>query len=156
MIPSIVSWNYYNRNLGSNSGYSSITAVLHQATERIHYSLFYSPKLQNDFTIFIVHITKDVTGTMDVISTVLKTPECPFRDEEYIYPGDYFTSFVLPYTANVVGCALSIGRAPDDRKIFYFNNTDIFLPDQFTTWGFPAGLIDFTPHVLPQHDVKHN
>ena len=73
MRPTSVSWNYYNREHGCNNGFSSVTCPLTQCQERFHYSLFYSPSLQNNFTLFIVHLTPDITGTMDVISTIIKT-----------------------------------------------------------------------------------
>lgn len=146
MRPTTASWNYYHKTHDPSNGFNSVTCALEQATSRIPYSLFYSPKLQNDYTIFIVHITQDVTGTMDVIATTLKTPEVPFTNEEYIQAGDYYASYVLPHSADIVGCTLSISVNNTDQKIFYFNNENIFIPGQFITWGVPAGVIDFSPH----------
>lgn len=140
---SSVSWNYYKRDQDPLNGFNSVTCKLEQATRKMHYSLFYSPKLQNNFTIFIVHITRDATGTMDVIATTMKTPETAFEENEYIHPGDYYAYYVLPYNADIIGCMLSVSGSNPDNKCFYFNNENIFIPGHFVTWGIPAGIIDF-------------
>lgn len=143
MIPGTIGWNYYQLSDPERDIENAIACKLLQATEKIHYSVAYTPNLGNRFTLFIVHIGKDPSQKMDVISTIVKTPSTEFYDYEYINKGDYYCFYTVPITLSMVASNLWISDKNCEHKSFYFNNENVFCEGKYISWGFPQGIIDF-------------
>lgn len=141
--PSTVSWKYIQKSENKNIPVNTICCKLEKAEKRTPYSLLYTPNLGAQFTMFIVHIGRDFCSKLDVVSTCLKTSPNSFFDYETFEKDDYYCCFVIPYKLDIIGFCLQVETENNAKKIFYFDNENIFREDKYTTWGFPSELIIF-------------